>query len=196
MSLAGALALLFDGRSVAGLGDGRGEYRRLILSSGSVIRYDAYDGAPNIRNITGGQVNSFIRLIVIIFGRPFGLMPSDRCLSVLSACDVGVLWPNHRWMDLDESWYGGRTRPRPHCVRWRPNSPTQKGAQPPIFGPCLLWPNGWMDQNVTWHGGRQASAQATLVIWGPSSPTERGTAAPPPLFGSLCCGTFVHLSCC
>jgi len=20
-----------------------------------------------------------------------------------------------------------------------------KGAQPPIFGPCLLWPNGWMD---------------------------------------------------
>jgi len=20
-----------------------------------------------------------------------------------------------------------------------------KGAQPPIFGPCPLWPNGWMD---------------------------------------------------
>ena len=25
-----------------------------------------------------------------------------------------------------------------------------KGAQPPIFGPCLLWPNGWMDQDATW----------------------------------------------
>jgi len=23
--------------------------------------------------------------------------------------------------------------------------PPPKGAQPPIFGPCLLWPNGWMD---------------------------------------------------
>jgi len=27
---------------------------------------------------------------------------------------------------------------------------TQKGAHPPIFGPCLLWTNGWMDQDVTW----------------------------------------------
>ena len=23
-----------------------------------------------------------------------------------------------------------------------------KGAQPPILGPCLLWPTGWMDQDV------------------------------------------------
>jgi len=21
----------------------------------------------------------------------------------------------------------------------------KKGQSPPIFGPCLLWPNGWMD---------------------------------------------------
>jgi len=28
-----------------------------------------------------------------------------------------------------------------------PSSPTKKGAQlPPLFGPCLLWPNGWMDK--------------------------------------------------
>jgi len=26
-----------------------------------------------------------------------------------------------------------------------------KRAQLPIFGPCLLWPNGWMDQDVTWY---------------------------------------------
>jgi len=25
-----------------------------------------------------------------------------------------------------------------------------KGAQPPIFGPCLLYPNGWMDKDATW----------------------------------------------
>jgi len=53
--LAGALAKLFDGRSVIGMGDGRGEYRRLIIKSGHVTHYDAYDGAPNIYNITGGQ---------------------------------------------------------------------------------------------------------------------------------------------
>ena len=26
----------------------------------------------------------------------------------------------------------------------------QKGAGPPIFGPCLLWPNGWLDQDAIW----------------------------------------------
>jgi len=30
----------------------------------------------------------------------------------------------------------------------------QNGAQPPIFGPCLLWPNGWVDQDATCYGGR------------------------------------------
>ena len=24
-----------------------------------------------------------------------------------------------------------------------------KGGGPPVFGPCLLWPNGWMDQYMT-----------------------------------------------
>jgi len=45
-------------------------------------------------------------------------MLSDRCLSclsVLSVCNVGVLWPNG-WMDQDATWYGGRPRPRTHCV--------------------------------------------------------------------------------
>jgi len=31
---------------------------------------------------------------------------------------------------------------------------SQKGAQPPIFGPFLLWPNGWIDQDATWYDGR------------------------------------------
>ena len=34
---------------------------------------------------------------------------------------------------------------RRHCVRWGSSSPSPKGAQPPIFGQCPLWPNGWMD---------------------------------------------------
>jgi len=37
-----------------------------------------------------------------------------------------LLWING-WMDQDGTWYGGRLRPRRHCVRWGPSSP--KGAQ-------------------------------------------------------------------
>jgi len=46
-------------------------------------------------------------------------MLSDRCLcclSDLSLCNVGVLWPDG-WMDQDDTWYGGRPWPRPHYVR-------------------------------------------------------------------------------
>jgi len=44
-------------------------------------------------------------------------------------------------MDQAATWYGGRPRPRPHCVTWGPSCHLPKGAQPPIFGQCLLWPN-------------------------------------------------------
>jgi len=33
-------------------------------------------------------------------------------------------------------------RPRRHCVRWGPAPPASERGTPPIFGPCLLWPNG------------------------------------------------------
>jgi len=66
-----------------------------------------------------------------------------RPLSCLSCpvCDVGVLWPNG-WRDQDETWHGGRPRPRPHCVRWGPIS-LQKGHSVPIFGPCIV--AKWLD---------------------------------------------------
>jgi len=32
------------------------------------------------------------------------------------------LWPNG-CMDQDAIWYGGRPRPRQHCVTWGPSSP-------------------------------------------------------------------------
>jgi len=91
-----------------------------------------------------------------VFQRPF-LRPmlSDCCsvLSCLSACNVGILWPNG-WMAQDETWHAGRPRAWPHCVRWGPAPLPKKGTQPPILGPCLLWPNGWMDQDATYYGGR------------------------------------------
>jgi len=32
-----------------------------------------------------------------------------------------------------------------HIVLDGDPAPSPKGAEPPIFGQCLLWPNGWMD---------------------------------------------------
>ena len=56
----------------------------------------------------------------IIFGADFA------CVHIIRGpC---LLWPNS-WMDQDAIWYGGRPRPRRHCVRWGPSSP-KKGAQP------------------------------------------------------------------
>jgi len=53
---------------------------------------------------------------------------------------------------------------------------TLKEAQPPIFGPCLLWPNGCMDEDATWY--RSRPRPRPHVRGGPSSPRERGTEAP------------------
>jgi len=58
-----------------------------------------------------------------------------------------------------------------------------KGAQPPIFGPCLLWPNGWMDQDVTWYRARPRP-WPHCVRWGPTP--QRGTA--PQFSAHDCCG--------
>ena len=43
-----------------------------------------------------------------------------------------------------------------------PAPPKRGKAQPPIFGPCLLWPNDWMDQDATRYAGRPRSKRATL----------------------------------
>jgi len=67
-------------------------------------------------------------------------------------------------------------RPRPHCVEWGTQlPPAKKGTQPPIFSPCLLWPNCWMDQDATWYGARPRPRRH-CVRWGPCSPLTRGTA--------------------
>jgi len=59
--------------------------------------------------------------------------------------------------------------------------PPEKKAQPhPIFGPCLLWPNGWMGQDATWYGGKPRRRRR-CVRRGPSSPVK-GTQQPS-LFG-------------
>jgi len=76
---------------------------------------------------------------------------------------------------------------RRHCVRWGPTSPLpKKGAEPPILGPCLLWPNGWMDQDGTWHGGGPRS-RPHCARWGPISPSPKGAEASQ-FSAHFCCG--------
>jgi len=58
----------------------------------------------------------------------------------------------------------------------------KKGAEPQIFGPCLLWPNGWMDQDGTWHACRPQLRQL-CVRWEPSPLPKKG-AEPPPQFSA------------
>jgi len=53
-----------------------------------------------------------------------------------------LLWSNG-YIDQDVTGYGGRPRPRPTlCWMGTDPPPKKKGGTAPIFGQCLLWPNG------------------------------------------------------
>jgi len=58
-----------------------------------------------------------------------------------------------------------------------------KGAEPPIFGPYLLRPNGCMDQDAAWYEGRPRPRRH-CVRWGPSSSSPERGAEPPPQFSA------------
>ena len=63
--------------------------------------------------------------------------------------------------------------------------PEKRHTQPhPIFGPCLLWPNGWMDEDTTCYGSKPRP-RPHFIRRGASS-RERGIAAPS--FRPMCCG--------
>ena len=57
----------------------------------------------------------------------------------------------------------------------------------PIFGPCLLWPNGWMDQEGTWHGARPWP-RPHCARWVPSSPPPKKGTQSPQFSAHVCCG--------
>jgi len=63
------------------------------------------DGDPAPPPLKGGRAHNF-----------------GPCLLRLNGC-----------MDQDETWHGDRPRPRPHCVRWGPTSPPQKGHSPSFW---------------------------------------------------------------
>jgi len=99
-----------------------------------------------------------------------------------------------RLVDQDATWYRDRPQTRRRCVRWGRSS-SLKGAQPPVFGPCLLWLNGWMDEDATWYGSIPQPRQHCVRL-GPSSPRERSTAARPSFRTMSVVAMVAHLSYC
>ena len=58
-----------------------------------------------------------------------------------------------------------------------PVSPKKGGTVPPIFVPCLLWPNGWMDQDATWYRDRPG-CRPHCIRWATELPPEKGHSSP------------------
>jgi len=75
---------------------------------------------------------------------------------------------------------GCKPRPRRRYVRWGRSSPSPlKGAQPPVFGPCLLWPLGTKVDLGPGH----------TVLDGDPAPPAKGAQQPRPLFSAyVYCG--------
>jgi len=76
-----------------------------------------------------------------------------------------------------------------------PTPPTERGtaALSPLFGPCLLWPNGWMDQDTTWYGGRLGLGPGDSVLDGDLGPRGKGHCSPHFLAHVYCGQTVAHL---
>ena len=72
---------------------------------------------------------------------------SDRCLSVCPVClSVTLTYCGQTvgWITMPLGMMVGLGPG--HTVLDGDPASTQRAPQPPIFGPCLLWPNRWMDQ--------------------------------------------------
>ena len=59
-------------------------------------------------------------------------------------------------------------------------SPKRGAQQPPIFDPCLLWPNRWMDHDATYEW--RARPRPHCVRWNPARPVKGHST---PLFSPM-----------
>jgi len=89
-----------------------------------------------------------------------------------------LLWPNG-WMHQNATWYGDRPRPRPHCARWGPSSPPQKGTHSPISAHVSCGQTAGRIQMPL--GTEVGVGPCDSVRWGPSFPPKG--AQPSPICG-------------
>ena len=99
-------------------------------------------------------------------------------------------------MDQDATWYGGRPRPRQHCVRWGPAS-SLKGTQPfPQFlaHVCCGQTAGWIMMPL---GTEVDLGPGHILLDGDPAPLpQKGHSSPllPSLAHVYCGQTVAHLS--
>ena len=117
------------------------------------------------------------RSVWSIFGRPF-LKRFALCYQTVVCLPVTLVYCRQMLRRIKMTWRACRPRPWPHCVRWRPSSPTPKAHSPPIFGPYPLRPNGCIDQDATWYNGGRPRPRRLCDRWGPRSPPQKGGRAP------------------
>ena len=63
------MLMLLPGKTVASFGDGPGRYKQLLLETGKLKGYDAYDGAPFTETTSNGRVK-FLDLTLPQYGLP------------------------------------------------------------------------------------------------------------------------------
>jgi len=111
-------------------------------------------------------------------------MLSDRCLSFLSV-SVTLVYSRQMVGRIKMKLGMGIGLGPGHIVLDEDPAPLpKKGHRPPIFGPCLLRPNGWVDQDAIWYGGR-ARPRRYCVRWD-TAPSKRGHITP--TFRPIYCG--------
>jgi len=151
-------------------------------------RYPVCHGCLSVTLVYCGQVVGWIK---IKLGTEVGLGPGHSELDVDPAPPPCLLW-----IHQDATSYGGRPRPRRHCVRWSPAPPPVEGAQPPPkksahvrCGQTAGWIKMLLDMEV-------GLASGEFVLDGDPAPTKRGTVAPPLFSAHVYCGqTVARLSC-
>jgi len=88
-----------------------------------------------------------------------------------------VLWTNG-CMDQDATWYGGRPRSRPHCVRWRRSPP--KGQTPQFSAHvCCGQTAGWIQMPLA---TEVDFGPGHIVLDGDPASTPKGAQQPHPSF--------------
>jgi len=141
--------------------------RNLINTNGNEMR--------RTHLLTCGSMTQISRHFWATVCKTVRTMLSDRCLSVCLSClSVTLVYcgqPVGR-IKMKLSMLVGLGPG--YIVLNRDLAPLpQRGAEPPIFGPYLLPPNGCRDQDATWYGGMTRPSRL-CVRWRPAPPPQKG----------------------
>jgi len=122
----------------------------IVLDGDAALPLQKGDKAPQLSaHVYCGQTAGWIQMKL---GTEVGVGPGHIVLHRDPAPppqrDTSPIFGPRLLSDQDFTWYGGRPRPRRHCVRWGPIS-HQKETSSPHFLAYVLWPNGWIDQDAT-----------------------------------------------